>query len=72
MTNHMVSCIAKPTLTAHLSATFIDTIYLSFQQRVITTSGIIMSDFSDHLPIFISFSNEDNTKQKKGKALFQN
>jgi hypothetical protein len=48
----LVPTITKPTRITHTSATLIDNIYIKFDSNSKVSSGIILTDISDHLPIF--------------------
>ena len=55
--------ITKPTRITHTSATLIDNIYLKVDSNTKIHSGIILTDISDHLPIFCFITiNKKNTR----------
>ena len=54
----MLPTINKPTRVAHTGATIIDNIYIKCNNCSELTSGIILSDISDHLPIFMFFGKQ--------------
>ena len=54
----MLPTINKPTRITHTSATLIDNIYIKCNNYSELTSGIILSDISDHLPIFTFFGKQ--------------
>ena len=47
--------ITKPTRITYHTSTLIDDIYTNTPEKVIK-SGICLADISDHLPIFLHFS----------------
>ena len=51
--NKFIPCITKPTPITHSSATLIDNIYLSSLHYEPVQSGILLTDLSDHLPVFV-------------------
>jgi hypothetical protein len=51
--NKLSPCITKPTRITHKTATLIDNIYLSAPYKGPLQSGILVTDISDHFPIFI-------------------
>jgi len=57
MTSGFIPTINKPTRITHSSATLIDNIYVK-HNRYKLTSGILMYDISDHLPIFTCIQND--------------
>jgi hypothetical protein len=62
--NGLVPTITKPTRITHTSATLIDNIYISLKGNTIGTSGILLTDISDHLPIFVCLGQQ-TSKHKK-------
>jgi len=54
----MLPTINKPTRITHTSATLIDNIYITGKDYDQFTSGIILNDMSDHLPIFTFFGKQ--------------
>ena len=61
--------ISKPTRIQHESSSLLDNIFLnditSFQK-----SGIILSDFSDHFPVFVSFNFQLKYAEKKSQYTY--
>jgi hypothetical protein len=54
LTASIVPTITKPTRITNTTATLIDNIYVKYLTNVKISSGIILSDISDHLPVFVS------------------
>ena len=52
--NYYFPVILRPTRITNNSCTLIDNIF--FNNPLITNSGLIICDISDHLPIFVSLS----------------
>ena len=50
--------ISKPTRITDKSMTLIDNIYSNYDDNVCTFSGIMVTDISDHLPIFYVLEND--------------
>lgn len=68
--NTFIPTIVKPTRITHSTATLIDNIYVKCNVSNNITSGIIMTDLSDHLPIFtcIGTSKPDKKSPHKTKT----
>ena len=49
--------ISKPTRITDRSMTLIDNIYSNYDDNICTSSGIMVTDISDHLPIFYVLEN---------------
>jgi len=62
--NCIFPTIIKPTRITHSSAPLIDNLYININNDTNIKSGIILSDISDHLPIFACIG-----KQKEQKRL---
>ena len=56
--NKFVPTIIKPTKIAHNTATLIDNLYLKINSKKDIKSGLIFSDISDHLPIFLCIGKQ--------------
>ena len=50
--NGLIPLITKPTRITHNTATLIDNVYVNAPQCHQVMSGILLSDISDHLPVF--------------------
>ena len=61
--------INKPTRITHTSATLIDNLYINNKYTDSYKSGIIVTDMSDHLPIF-AFCGLSKPKTKKEPLIF--
>ena len=57
--------ITKPTRITHKSATLIDNIYIKTSDPYTIQSGIIMTNMSDHLPVFSCMGKTKNEKFKQ-------
>lgn len=55
--NGILPTITRPTRITHTSATLIDNIYIKCHAKSTFNSAIIITDISDHLPIFSQFGN---------------
>ena len=66
-TNGILPTIIRPTRITHTSATLIDNIYIKHNKLENLKSGIILTDISDHLPIFACFGTTINQKQENLK-----
>ena len=66
-TNGILPTIIRPTRITHTSATLIDNIYIKHNRLENLKSGIILTDISDHLPIFACFGTTINQKQENLK-----
>ena len=67
LSSSLLPTINKPTIITHTSATIIDNLYVKYNHNLDMHSGIIISDMSDHLPIFC-FLSYKKQKSKTGKA----
>ena len=67
LSSSLLPTINKPTIIAHTSATIIDNLFVKYNHNLDMHSGIIISDMSDHLPIFC-FLSYKKQKRKAGKA----
>jgi hypothetical protein len=56
--------ITKPTRITHTTATLIDNIYIKTSKHIQISSGIILNDISDHLPIFMFSETYQPTKNE--------
>ena len=63
-----VPTITKPTRVTHTSATLIDNIYVKINNTYHIESGVVMTDISDHFPIF-SFITYRHAKPYNSKPL---
>ncbi len=64
--NNFIPTIIMPTRITHNTATLIDNLYLKTKPHSNIKSGIIISDISDHLPIFLCVGNQNRcTKHPK-------
>jgi len=64
----MIPTIIKPTRITHSTATLIDNIYLKSNKPQNVHSGIILSDISDHFPIYMCYGiNKSHTQPQKNK-----
>ena len=50
----LLPVITKPTRVTHATATLIDNIYVKLNTHVRLTSGILLHDISDHLPVCVN------------------
>ena len=66
--SYLLPTINKPTRITHTSATIIDNLFVKYNHNLDKHSGIIISDMSDHLPIFC-FLSYKKQKRKAGNAL---
>ena len=57
--------ITRPTRITHTSQTLIDNIYTNITPNNNFTSGIILTQLSDHLPVFMFIGPQIKSKQKK-------
>ncbi len=55
----LLPSITKPTRVTNISATLIDNLYINFNVADRAISGILNTDISDHLPLFMLI-NSDN------------
>ena len=62
--NGIIPTIIKPTRITSSTAPLIDNIYTKINNVTNITSGIIISDISDHLPIFACINKNKRTKHK--------
>ena len=60
-------CITKPTRITDTSATLIDNIFTNFHSSLLT--GIVISDISDHYPIFANFPISQITGKQTDQPL---
>ena len=69
--SHFIPTITRPTrLTCH-SATLIDNLYISCRNPETLLSGILITDLSDHLPIFAFVDKKGSKVDKKSKITFR-
>ena len=61
----------RPTRITHNSATLIDNVSISFNLSKTYTSGIIISDISDHLPCLILISTNNKIKRPPYKTIYR-
>ena len=66
----MLPSIVLPTRVAEHSATLIDNIFTNVSQNDIRTSGIFVTDISDHFPIFYSMKMNTNYKKLCRKYIY--
>ena len=52
LASSLIPTITKPTRITHSTATLIDNILIKYNPNSTTHSGIIISDISDHMPVF--------------------
>ena len=57
--------ITRPTRITHTSQTLIDNIYTNITPNTNFTSGIIFTQLSDHLPVFMFIGPQIKSKQQK-------
>ena len=69
LSNGLIPTIHKPTRITHSSATLIDNLYINATQCTNAISGIITTDISDHLPIFVFIGQENTQKHAKSKQI---
>ena len=55
LSSSLLPTINKPTRITHTSATIIDNLFVKYNHNLDMHSSIIISDMSDHLPIFCFF-----------------
>ncbi len=70
-THSIVPTINKPTRITHNTATLIDNIYVSAQTCDNITSGILVTDLSDHFPIFTFIGHNKSFKNVKQRIKFR-
>ena len=58
LTSGILPTITKPTRITHTTATLIDNIYLKTKNAYNSTSAIIISHLSDHLPCLLLIDKE--------------
>ena len=63
--NGLLPVITKPTRITHQTATLIDNIYTNIYALDYMKSGIIISDISDHLPVFLQFGKKSDKQVKE-------
>ena len=68
LSNTFVPTITKPTRITHSSATLIDNIYIKYNKNTTINSAILVSDISDHFPVFCTVTNL-KAKSNERKAL---
>ena len=61
LSSSIIPTINKPTRVTHSTATLIDNILVKYKPNLDIYSGIIISDLSDHMPVFC-FMNYHNDK----------
>lgn len=61
----MIPAISKPTRITHNTATLIDNIYVSAKKIKSINSGIILTDLSDHFPVFTFIDHKEQNKKRK-------
>ncbi len=61
----MVPCITRPTRVTNSSATLIDNIYVTAGFSKEAFSGILLSDISDHFPVFVVVGNRHQNTSKE-------
>ena len=65
VSNSFIPAITKPTSITSSSATLIDNIYVNnIRHNTTLKSGILLEDFSDHLPIFCTLEFQKNFTKK--------
>ena len=71
VSNSFIPAITKPTRITSTSATLIDNIYVNnIRHNTTLKSGILLEDFSDHLPIFCTLEFQKNfTKRYEPKII---
>ena len=65
LSNRLIPTIHKPTRITHSSATLIDNLYVNMTNCNSIASGIILTDISDHLPIFTFIGRQTHNKKDK-------
>ena len=68
ISSSLIPTITRPTRITHTMATLIDNIFLKHNTNFDIHSGIIISDISDHMPIFCLYGNSSPAK-KQSKPL---
>jgi len=66
--NNFTPTIIMPTRITHNTATLIDNLYLKTKPHNTIKSGLIISDISDHLPIFLCVGSQ-NLRSKQPKTI---
>lgn len=69
--NGLIPTITKPTRITHTSATLIDNIYVKHNKQHKVNSAILVSDMSDHLPVFCFINSTAQRQQPKSTTQFQ-
>ena len=64
LTVGMFPAIFRPTRITHSTATLIDNIYFKCNPKYALKSGILLSDISDHLPVFLYMERPDEHKSR--------
>ena len=62
ISSSLIPTITRPTRITHTTATLIDNIFLKHNTNFDIHSGIIISDISDHMPIFCFYGNSSPAK----------
>ena len=62
--------ISFPTRIAENSATLIDQIFTNFENKSSQSSGVIISNISDHFPLFYCINNDINKYNKPNKYIY--
>jgi cellulose biosynthesis protein BcsQ len=71
----LIPSITKPTRITHTTATLIDNIYHKYDDKLLTNSAILVTDISDHLPVFlfvkfeVSKHDTDIPQQRKHRKI---
>jgi len=70
ITNGLVPTITKPTRITATTATIKDNIYVKYSDGIDVSSGILVNDLSDHLPVYcnIKYKTKSNTIKSKSKT----